>query len=122
MSTMLEKKALSEPDEYRPFQDGKGRLAVVTVGDVTMGRGEFEPGWRWSEHVKPIVGTDCCQAAHTGVVLEGRIVVKMNDGSEMEFGPGDAFYMPPGHDAWVVGDRRCVLIDFTGVAKYAKPH
>ncbi|SCK23762.1 cupin domain-containing protein [Vogesella sp. LIG4] len=122
MSQMLEKKALNEPDELRPFKDDMGRLAVVTLGDMTMGRGEFEPGWRWSEHVKPLAGTDSCQAAHTGVVLEGRIVVKMDDGSQMEYGPGDAFYMPPGHDAWVVGDQRCVLIDVTGVAKYAKPH
>lgn len=120
--SQMEKKALSEPDEVRPFKDNMGRIAVVTLGDTTMGRGEFEPGWRWSEHVKPIAGTDSCQAAHTGVVLEGRLVVKMNDGTQMEFGPGDAFYMPPGHDAWVVGDQRCVLIDVTGVAKYAKPH
>ncbi|MEQ6292547.1 cupin domain-containing protein [Vogesella sp. GCM10023246] len=122
MSQQMEKKALSAPDELRPFKDNMGRLAVVTLGNMTMGRGEFEPGWRWSEHVKPLAGTDSCQAAHTGVVLEGRLVVKMDDGTQMEFGPGDAFYMPPGHDAWVVGDQRCVLIDVTGVAKYAKPH
>lgn len=122
MSQQMEKKALSEPDEFRPFKDNMGRMAVVTLGDTTMGRGEFEPGWRWSEHVKPLAGTDSCQAAHTGVVLEGRLVVKMDDGAQMEFGPGDAFYMPPGHDAWVVGEQRCVLLDVTGVAKYAKPH
>ena len=117
----LERKPFDKPDEMRSFKDGKGKLEVVTVGECTVGRGVFEPGWRWSEHVKPIVGTPSCQAAHTGYVLEGRMLVKMNDGAQLEYGPGDAFYMPSGHDAWVVGDKRCVLIDFTGVAKYAKP-
>jgi quercetin dioxygenase-like cupin family protein len=121
MDRKMERKSLSKPDEARPFKDGKGMVEVITVGDHTFGRGIFEPGWRWSEHVKPIVGTPSCQAAHTGVVLEGRMAVKMNDGTQMEYGPGDAFFMPPGHDAWIVGDKRCVLIDFTGVAKYAKP-
>jgi quercetin dioxygenase-like cupin family protein len=118
----LTKKSVSRPDEVRPFKDGKGKMGVFTVGSQTIGRGEFEPGWRWSEHVKPLAGTDSCQATHTGVVLEGRMVVKMSDGDQMEFGPGDVFYMPPGHDAWVVGKDRCVLLDFTGVAQYAKPH
>lgn len=118
----LEKKSLQQPDEVRPFKDGKGKMAVFSVGDHTVGRGEFEAGWRWSQHVKPLAGTDSCQAAHTGVILQGRMVVKMNDGTQVEYGPGDVFYMPPGHDAWVVGNERCVLLDFTGVAKYAKPH
>jgi quercetin dioxygenase-like cupin family protein len=117
----LERKPFDKPDETRSFKNGKGKLEVVTVGDCTVGRGVFEPGWRWSEHVKPIVGTPSCQAAHTGYVLEGRMLVKMDDGAQLEYGPGDAFYMPSGHDAWVVGDKRCVLIDFTGMAKYAKP-
>ena len=121
MSAMLEKKSLDKPDEVRPFKDGAGRMGVFTLGGQTMGRGEFEPGWRWSLHVKPIAGTDSCQAAHTGMVLEGRMVVRMNDGAEMEYGPGDVFHMPPGHDAWVVGSQRCVLFDVTGVARYAKP-
>jgi quercetin dioxygenase-like cupin family protein len=128
MGAIMEKKALAkksveQPDEVRPFKDGKGKMAVYTFDGKTMGRGEFEPGWRWSEHVKPLAGTDSCQATHTGIVLEGKMVVKMLDsGSEMEYGPGDVFYMPPGHDAWVVGNKRCVLFDFTGVAQYAKPH
>ena len=117
----MERKPLDKPDETRPFQGGKGKIDVVNVGGHTLGRAVFEPGWRWSEHVKPIVGTHSCQASHTGYVLEGRMVVRMDDGSEREYGPGDAFYMPPGHDAWIVGNQRCVLIDFTGVAKYAKP-
>ena len=117
----LERKPFDKPDETRAFKNGKGKLEVVTVGDCTVGRGVFEPGWRWSEHVKPIVGTSSCQAAHTGYVLEGRMLVKMDDGAQLEYGAGDAFYMPSSHDAWVVGDKRCVLIDFTGMAKYAKP-
>jgi quercetin dioxygenase-like cupin family protein len=121
MAQQLERKSLNSPDERRPFKDGKGSADIVTVGGLTLGRGTFEPGWRWSEHVKPIAGTHSCQAAHTGYVLEGRMVVKMDDGTEMEFGPGDAFYMPPGHDAWTVGDKHCVLIDVTGFGKYAKP-
>jgi quercetin dioxygenase-like cupin family protein len=121
MAGKLERKSFDKPDETRAFKDGKGKLQVVTAGNHTFGRGVFEPGWRWSEHVKPIAGTASCQAGHTGYVLEGRMVVKMDDGAEVEYGPGDAFYMPPGHDAWTVGDKRCVLIDFTGVAKYAKP-
>ena len=121
MAHELERKRLDAPDEARPFKDGKGRMEVVTVGGVTMGRGVFEPGWRWSEHVKPIAGTPSCQATHTGYVIEGRMAVRMDDGSEVEFGPGDACFIPPGHDAWIVGNTRCVMIDFTGVARYAKP-
>ena len=116
----LQKKSLNQPDEVRPFKEGKGKVAVFNIGNQTIGRGEFEPGWRWSSHVKPIAGTDSCHAAHTGIILEGRMVVKMENGPQMEFGPGDVFYMPPGHDAWVVGNQRCVLFDVTGIAKYAK--
>lgn len=118
----LEKKSLQQPDEVRTFKDGKGKVAVFCVGDHAVGRAEFEPGWRWSLHVKPMAGTDSCQASHTGMILEGRMVVKMDDGSQMEYGPGDVFYMPPGHDAWVVGQQRCVALDFTGGGAYAKPH
>lgn len=117
----LERKPLDVPDETRAFADGKGKMDIVSVGGLTLGRGVFEPGWRWSDHVKPIAGTPSCQATHTGYVVEGRMAVRMNDGSEAEYGPGDAFFMPPGHDAWIVGDQRCVLIDVTGVSKYAKP-
>jgi quercetin dioxygenase-like cupin family protein len=118
----LVRRTAGQPDEIRPFKDGKGRMLVFDLGDRSVGRGEFEPGWRWSEHVKPIAGTDSCKAAHTGMVLEGRMIVRMDNGEEQEYGPGDVFYMPPGHDAWVVGQQRCVLFDATGVAHYAKPH
>jgi quercetin dioxygenase-like cupin family protein len=120
MANKLIRKAKGSPDETRQFRDGKGKMAVFQLGDSTVGLGEFAPGWRWSLHVKPIAGTPSCQATHTGYVLEGRMVVKMDDGSETEYGPGDFFHMPAGHDAWIVGDQRCVMLDFTGVAKYAK--
>ncbi len=116
----LERQALSTPDETRTFLDGKGKVDIVTVGGVQLGRGVFEPGWRWSDHVKPIAGTDSCQSIHTGYVIQGRMVVRMDDGAEIEVGTGDAFYMPAGHDAWVVGNQPCILIDITGMSNYAK--
>ena len=80
-----------------------------------VGRGTFEAGWRWSEHVKPLAGTDSCQVQHIGYVLEGRMRVLMNDGEGIEVAPGDVFNMPPGHDAWIVGDAACVILDFGGL-------
>ena len=115
----LAQKSLNKPDETRPFQ-GKGNMAVVTIGEATVGRGTFEPGWKWSSNVKPIAGTDSCQANHTAYVLSGRMIVKANDGSQIEYGPGDVMIAPPGHDAWTVGNEACVLVDWTGVKAYAK--
>src|SRR5215210_1127490 len=106
----MEKKSLERPDETRTF--GNGRLDLVTLPNVAIGRAVFEPGWRWSEHVKPIAGTDSCQAAHTGYVVSGRMGMRMDDGTEGEVGPGDAFVAAPGHDAWVLGDEPCVALDF----------
>jgi len=117
--TTLQSKSLDAPDEVRKFVD-KGHVGVVHLEQGDVGRGTFEPGWRWSEHVKPIAGTDSCQVRHIGVVLEGRMHVAMDDGSEIEVGPGDAFDMPPGHDAWIVGDEACVLLDFGGLKGYAQ--
>jgi hypothetical protein len=93
---------------------------VVTLGDFTLGRGVFEPGWRWSEDVKPIAGTDSCQVKHTGFCVSGEMVVKFDSGDEITIGAGDVVLLEPGHDAWTVGDEACVLLD-TGVAAYAKP-
>jgi quercetin dioxygenase-like cupin family protein len=115
----LEVKSLDSPEETRPFTD-KGKADLVNVGGATVGRAVFEPGWRWSEHVKPIAGTDSCQAGHTGYCLSGRMKVVMDDGEEAEIGPGDAFVISPGHDAWIVGDEPCVALDFSGMADYAK--
>jgi quercetin dioxygenase-like cupin family protein len=106
--------------EHRPFKDGKGQLEVVETGTGMVGRATFEPGWKWSEHVKPIAGTDSCQAPHMGYIVSGRMHIVMDDGTEEEFGPGDVMIAPPGHDAWTVGDEACVAIDWQGVADYAK--
>ena len=118
-SSTLERKRFDHPDETRPFTDGKGKIDVVTLGGTPVGFGRFEPGWRWSTNVKPIAGTESCQALHTGYVLSGRMAVRMDNGEQQEYGPGDAFLMPPGHDAWIVGDEACELVDFTGMQTYA---
>ncbi len=96
-------------------------MRVVHLGDTAAGLGTFEPGWRWSDDVKPIAGTNSCQAHRSPYVLSGRMHVVMDDGTESEAGPGDAVTIPAGHDAWTVGDEPCVAVDFTGVARYAKP-
>jgi Cupin domain len=116
----LTAKRFENPDEVREFTDGKGRVELVDLNGHAVGLGTFEPGWRWSQNVKPIAGTDSCEVEHIGYVLEGRMALKMDDGTEREFGPGDTFHMPPGHDAWIVGDERCVLLDFGGLKGYAK--
>ncbi len=112
-------KSLSEPEETRSFS--KGRLDLVHIGGVAMGRGTFEPGWKWSECVKPIAKTDSCQASHLGYAISGHMKAVMDDGGELTFGPGDAMSLPPGHDAWIVGNEPCVLIDISGAGNYAKP-
>jgi len=116
----LTRKSLRTPDETRPFEAGKGKLDVVNVDEGVVGLARFEPGWRWSLHVKPIAGTDSCQAAHMGYFVSGRMHVRMDDGTEDDFGPGDLMICPPGHDAWTLGDEPAVVIDWTGVADYAK--
>jgi hypothetical protein len=115
----VEVKSFDNPDETRPFE-GKGGAAVVNVGGRAVGKGVFEPGWRWSENVKPIAGTDSCQVSHFGYVISGRMRVLMDDGSQGEVGPGDVFALPPGHDAEVVGDESCVVLDFGELGDYAK--
>ena len=119
LATVLGVKHFDSPDETRPVAD-KGKVDIVRFGDVTVGRGTFEPGWRWSLHVKPLAGTDSCQVQHVGYVLSGRMHVRMDDGSEAEAGPGDVLVIAPGHDAWIVGDETCTLIDFGGLAGYAQ--
>ena len=112
-------RSFDSPDETRPFE-GKGEAKVVKVGGQSVLKGVFEPGWRWSENVKPIAGTDSCQAPHMLYCESGRMKVRMDDGSESEIGPGDVATIAPGHDAWIVGDEPCVVIDWQGVADYAK--
>ena len=115
----IEIKNVAEPDETRPFA-GRGSAAVVTVAGHPVLYGTFEPGWRWSEHIKPIAGTDSCQATHLLYCLSGRMQVETSSGEQGEIGPGDIAAIEPGHDAWVVGDEPCVSVDFGGYAQYAK--
>src|SRR5882672_6257716 len=108
----LDIKPLDNPDEVRPFADEKGAAHIVNLASGPVGRGVFEPGWKWSKHVKPIAGTESCQAPHLGYCISGRMHVVMDDGEEMEMGPGDFTIIPPGHDAWTVGNEPCVVIDW----------
>jgi quercetin dioxygenase-like cupin family protein len=114
-----EVKSFDNPDEVRPTAD-MGRVEIVRLATGTVGRVVFQPGWRWSEHVKPIAGTDSCQAPHIGYVVSGSLGFRMDDGTEGVVTAGDAFVLPPGHDAWVVGDEPTVQVDFNGMQDYAK--
>src|SRR5690348_5148113 len=97
------------PDDSRSFE--RGRVEVVNTDQGAVARATLQPGWRWSEHVKPLMKTDRCEAGHFGYAVSGRMKVVMADGSEFEIGPGDLFSIPPGHDAWIVGDEPCVHVD-----------
>ena len=115
----VESMSLDSPQETRTFPHGEIRL--VTVGGTTVGRYTFEPGWRWSTSVKPIVGTEWCQAHHVGYVIAGRMHVVDAAGIESEAGVGDAYDIPSGHDAWIVGDDTFVGLEFKSADEYAKP-
>ena len=118
MST-LDAKSFDQPDETRPFQ-AHGRMEIVHVGGLTVGRGTFEPGWKWSADVKPIANTPSCQARHVGYIISGSMTVRMDDGTQAEAGPGEVVTIEPGHDAWVGGAEPCVFVDFgTSVSTYA---
>ncbi len=112
-------KSLESPDETRLLR-GKGVVSVVRLGSVAVGRATMEPGWRWSEHVKPLVGTESCEATHTGYVISGQMQVRMDDGDELTLRSGDAFLIPPGHDAWVIGGEPCVTFDFTAMEEFGQ--
>jgi hypothetical protein len=114
----LQGKSLNSPDETRTFPNGS--FGIVRLGDITIAKGEFRPGWHWDEHVKPIAGTDSCQTHHLGILTSGRIGVRMNDGTEMEFGPGDVYEIPPGHDGWVIGDEPAIGYEILGAEVFAK--
>jgi hypothetical protein len=116
----LEARTFDSPDETRTPE--KTRVDVVRLGETTAARFTFEPGWRWSECVKPVAGTESCQARHVGVVQSGKLHVVHEDGSEGEVGPGEAYLIEPGHDAWVVGDERFVGFEFESrsAQEYAK--
>jgi mannose-6-phosphate isomerase-like protein (cupin superfamily) len=111
-------KNLSTPDETRKMP--KTKIEVVNLGGETIMRATFQPGWKWSECVKPTVGTDSCLAPHVNYIVSGRMMIKMDNGTQKETGPGDAAVIPPGHDAWVLGDEECVAIDFGAGKMYGK--
>lgn len=108
-----------EPDEVREFE--KGRFEIVRVGGLTIGRATYQPGWRWSEHVAPLAGTEFCEVEHVGMVLSGRATAAIKDGEVTELTPGVVFYIPPeAHDSWVVGDEPYVSLHFLGADHYTK--
>ena len=113
--TRVERASLNDPANQRPLSRARGAAAVI--GSLAVGRATLEPGWRWSEDVKPVVGTDWCYAHHVHVLIAGRFAVQLADQSTVdEFGPGDVFDIPPGHDAWVVGDEPVDIVDSTPTA------
>lgn len=117
--TQMEKRNIDTPHETRKFM-ANGHADVVTLGEFTLLRGTFQPGWRWSNDVKPIAKTDSCMQRHTGICLSGQMTVRSDDGTEVTIGPGDVLALDPGHDAWTVGDEPCILLD-TAAPGYAKP-
>jgi hypothetical protein len=116
--TAAERKDLNKPDETRPFP--MGRVDLVAIGGGSIGRLTLEPGWRWSSHVKPIAGTDLCEAPHFQYHVAGVLHVVMEDGTEFDARPGEVTALPSGHDAWVVGDEPVVVVDWFGASSYAR--
>ena len=114
----FESKSLNLPKEVRKFD--KGKVEFVNVAGATIGRATFEPGWKWSTCVKPIANTNSCQAAHFGYQVSGTMTTRMDDGTEKTSKAGDVLNIPPGHDAWVVGNEAVVVLDFQGMIDYAK--
>jgi quercetin dioxygenase-like cupin family protein len=115
----LESKSHDSPDETRT--PAKTRVEVVRLEGFTIGRFTFEPGWRWSECVKPVVGTNSCQNSHVGYAVSGRITVRLEDGTEKAISAGESYTIPPGHDAWVEGSDTFVGIEVMSAEQYAKP-
>ncbi|MBV8201474.1 MAG: cupin domain-containing protein [Acidobacteria bacterium] len=112
-------KRFEHPDETRIFE--KGRFDLVRLGGLTIGRAEYEPGWRWSTHVGPLAGAALCEVEHVGMVISGRAVAAMRDGQQIELTAGSLFYIPPApHDSWVVGDEPYVSLHFQGADTYTR--
>jgi hypothetical protein len=111
-------KGFGKADEVREFP--KGRVELIKVGGATVGRGVFEPGWRWATSVQPLAQTKSCEAPHFQYHVSGVLRVRMDDGAEFDLKAGDVSLLPSGHDAWVVGDEPVVLVDFQGMVDYAK--
>ena len=111
-TAQLHTKSFEVPDEAFPVGD-LARVEVVHLGETTAHRVMFQPGFCWTEHVKPMVGTDLCEIPHTGYVVSGRIGVRMADGTERDMGAGDVLNVPPGYDVWVIGNEPYVAVDFS---------
>jgi class 3 adenylate cyclase len=114
----LQRRSFAQSEDVRVA--GRGKVEVVELDDRVIGRYEWQPGWRWSVDVKPIAGTEWCQSHHVSYVVSGRLRVQMSDGVELELGPGEVFEIPPGHDAWVLGDEPFVTIDFEAMRGFAR--
>jgi mannose-6-phosphate isomerase-like protein (cupin superfamily) len=113
-------KRFDTPDEVRTFD--KGKLELIHIGGMTIGRATYQPGWKWSVHVGKALGQTSCSVEHVGMVVSGRATAAMDDGRIIEMKPGDIFYIAPGHDSWVVGDEPYVSLHFLGANDYAKAH
>lgn len=113
-----EQRTFDQPDETRNFP--YGHVDLVKIGGSEIGRLQLEPGWRWADHVKPIAGTELCEAPHFQFHVSGVLAVRMADGTEIEAHPGDVTALPHGHDAWVVGDEPVVVVDWWGATNYAR--
>jgi quercetin dioxygenase-like cupin family protein len=115
---LTEHKSFTRPEEVREFPHG--RAEILKLGGSEVGRLVFEPGWRWSNDVKPIAKTASCEAPHFQYHVSGRLAIRMDDGTEFVAKPGDVTSLPSGHDAWVVGDEPVVVVDFYGASNYAR--
>jgi Cupin len=113
-------KRFENPDETRTFE--KGKFELIQIGGMMIGRATYEPGWKWSEHVGKAMGLTSCSVEHVGMVVSGCSTAAMNDGRVIEMHPGDVFYVPPGHDSWVVGSEPYVSLHFMGAGDYARGH
>jgi hypothetical protein len=114
----FEVKGFTKPEETRKFE--KGKLELVKIGGAMVGRAEFQPGWRWSKSLKPVVKTESCEAPHFQYHLSGTLRIKMDDGTTKDVKAGEISFVPSGHDAWVVGKEPVVVVDFQGMVDYAK--
>lgn len=114
----LEVKSHDHPDELR--NPAKTRVEVVRLDGHTLGRFQFQPGWRWSECVKPVVKTDLCQVSHVGHVMQGKLTVQLKDGSKKTISAGESYTIPAGHDAWVEGSESFVALEVMSAEEYAK--
>ena len=115
----LESKSHASPDETRT--PSKTKVEVVRLEGYTIGRLNLEPGWRWSECIKPVVGTDSCQLSHVGYCESGTMTIQLNDGTQQRVSAGESYTIPPGHDAWNSSNEKFVCIEVMSADVFAKP-